>query len=68
MVVAAIYGGLAFVYLVVVPIFAMLYIDRRWYSSSGWEKIFMFFLAFFFFPGTIVFGPLLNLRPQRRTL
>lgn len=66
MVLAAVYGGLALVYLAIMPVATILYVNARWYDSSGWEKIFMFFLAFFFFPGIIVFGPFLNVRPQRR--
>lgn len=63
-----VYGAIAVVYLLVIPFIAMQYINRRWNESSGWEKILMFFLAFFFFPGMILVGPFLNFRPQQRSV
>ncbi|WP_017328244.1 NAD(P)H-quinone oxidoreductase subunit L [Synechococcus sp. PCC 7336] len=68
MLLAALYAALAGIYLVVIPLFAMYYLQLRWNVSSGWEKGLMFFLVFFCFPGTILLGPFLNFRPQQRPL
>jgi NAD(P)H-quinone oxidoreductase subunit L len=56
-------GGL---YLVVFPGLLYLYLQLRWYVASSFERSFMYFLVFFFFPGLLVLSPFLNLRPKRR--
>ena len=68
MLLAALYAALAGAYLLVFPFIFILYVQGRWHSSSGWEKLLIFFGVFFFFPGIILLGPFVNYRPQRRTL
>lgn len=60
------YAVLGFLYLLAVPLGIYLYLQQRWYVASSFERAFMYFLMFFFFPGMIVWGPFLNFRPQRR--
>ncbi|AFY61597.1 MULTISPECIES: NAD(P)H-quinone oxidoreductase subunit L [Cyanophyceae] len=66
--VVATYGGLAGAYLLVLPFLTYLYLQKRWYVASSFERGFMYFLVMFFFPGMIVLAPFLNIRPQPRTL
>lgn len=66
--VVATYGGLAGAYLLVLPFLTYLYLQKRWYVASSFERGFMYFLVMFFFPGMILLAPFLNLRPQPRTL
>lgn len=66
--VVATYGGLAGAYLLVLPFVIYLYLQKRWYVASSFERGFMYFLVMFFFPGMIVLAPFLNIRPQPRTL
>lgn len=66
--VIAAYGGLGGAYLLVLPFFNYLYLQKRWYVASSFERGFMYFLVMFFFPGMILLAPFLNLRPQPRTL
>ncbi|MDX2273316.1 MAG: NAD(P)H-quinone oxidoreductase subunit L [Cyanobacteriota bacterium] len=60
------YAALAGLYLLVLPILATFYIDKRWTSGSSWEKVLMFFLGLFLFPGLLLVGAFINYRPQRR--
>ncbi len=62
------YGGLAGAYLLVIPMLSALYIDQRWTSSSSWEKVLMFFLALFFFPGILLISPFWNFRFPKREI
>ncbi len=62
------YVALAGAYLVVVPLLIYAYLQARWYVASAWERGFMYFLVFFFFPGLLLFSPFLNFRPQRRKI
>ncbi len=55
-------------YLVVVPFALYIYLQKRWYIASSFERGFMYFLVFFFFPGLMVLAPFLNLRPKRRQI
>ncbi|WP_017715084.1 NAD(P)H-quinone oxidoreductase subunit L [Kamptonema formosum] len=55
-------------YLLVVPFALFIYLQKRWYVASSFERAFMYFLVFFFFPGLLLLSPFLNLRPQRRQL
>ncbi len=64
----AAYGLLAGLYLLVIPAIGLIYVDRRWHSSSAWEKVVMFFVVFFFFPGMLLVSPFINVRPQPRSL
>ena len=62
------YLALAGAYLLVFPLAIAILVDKRWNKSGGVEKIFLFFGAFFFFPGIILVAPFINYRPQRRSL
>jgi len=62
------YGGLAVTYLMVFPLATYFYLNKRWYVASSFERGFMYFLVFFFFPGLLLWGPLLNFRNQPRSL
>ncbi len=62
------YGGLAVAYLMVFPLATYFYLNKRWYVASSLERGFMYFLVFFFFPGLLLWGPLLNFRNQPRSL
>lgn len=66
MVVALLYLILSGLYLVVIPIVLYAYLQNRWYVASSFERGFMYFLVFFFFPGLLLFAPFYNLRPKRR--
>ena len=56
-------GGL---YLVIIPLIVYFYLNQRWYVASSVERVVMYFLVFWFFPGMLLFSPFLNLRPKRR--
>ncbi len=62
------YLALAGAYLLVVPVFVVFYLKWRWYSCTAFERAFMYFLVFFFFPGLLVLSPFLNFRPRRRQI
>ncbi|WAS05315.1 NAD(P)H-quinone oxidoreductase subunit L [Gloeomargaritales cyanobacterium VI4D9] len=62
------YGGLAVAYLMVFSLATYFYLNKRWYVASSLERAFMYFLVFFFFPGLLLWGPLLNFRNQPRSL
>ena len=68
MVVALLYLILAGAYLLVVPFTVLLYLKQRWYVASSFERAFMYFMVFFFFPGLLLLGPFVNFRPQRRQI
>jgi len=68
MVVALLYLILAGAYLLAAPIAVLLYLKQRWYVASSVERVLMYFLVFFFFPGLLVLSPIVNLRPQRRQI
>ncbi len=68
MVVLLLYLGLMGVYLLVLPLATYFYLKQRWYVASSLERGFMYFLVFFFFPGLLLWGPLLNFRNQPRSL
>ncbi|MBU6187066.1 MAG: NAD(P)H-quinone oxidoreductase subunit L [Synechococcales bacterium] len=63
-----IYLGLAGVYLLVVPIILFFYLQSRWNNVSSFERGFMYFLVFMFFPGMLLFSPFLNFRPKPREI
>lgn len=63
---ALLYLALSGVYLLVVPAALYLYLQKRWYVVSSFERAFMYFLVFFFFPGLLLLSPFLNLRPKKR--
>lgn len=64
----ALYLVLAGAYLLVVPFLLFNYLRNRWYSATSFERAFMYFLVFFFFPGLLLLSPFLNFRPQKRHL
>jgi len=63
-----IYLGLAGVYLLVVPIILFFYLQSRWNNVSSFERGFMYFLVFMFFPGMLLFSPFLNFRTKPREI
>ena len=63
---ALLYLALSGVYLLVIPAALYLYLQKRWYVVSSFERGFMYFLVFFFFPGLLLLSPFLNLRPKKR--
>jgi NAD(P)H-quinone oxidoreductase subunit L len=66
--VALLYLALGGAYLVAVPLVIFFYLRARWYVATSFERGFMYFLVFFFFPGLLVLSPFLNFRPKRRTI
>jgi NAD(P)H-quinone oxidoreductase subunit L len=66
--VALLYLLLSGVYLLVLPLGVYFYLKTRWYNVSSLERLFMYFLVFFFFPGMLLLSPILNFRPQRRAV
>lgn len=62
------YGGLAIAYLLVIPLAILFYLKARWYTMGSIERFALYGLMFVFFPGMVVLSPLLNFRPQPRTL
>jgi NAD(P)H-quinone oxidoreductase subunit L len=66
MIVALLYLILSGSYLLVIPAGLYLYLQKRWYVASSIERLMMYFLVFFFFPGMLLLSPFLNLRPKRR--
>jgi len=66
MVVALLYLAIAGAFLVVIPGALYFYLQARWYVASSFERAFMYFLVFFFFPGLLLLAPFLNFRPKRR--
>ncbi len=66
--VALLYLVLGGAYLVVVPLVLYFYLQKRWYVVSSFERSFMYFMVFFFFPGMLLLAPFLNFRPKRREL
>lgn len=68
MVVAALYLILSGAYLLVVPAILFVYLQNRWYVASSFERGFMYFMVFFFFPGLLLLSPFLNFRPKKRQI
>ena len=68
LIVALLYLGLSVLYLLIMPGFVYFYLNSRWYVASSFERGFMYFLMFFFFPGVLLLSPFLNFRPKRRQL
>ncbi|MBW4616461.1 MAG: NAD(P)H-quinone oxidoreductase subunit L [Desmonostoc vinosum HA7617-LM4] len=68
MIVPLLYLILAGAYLLVVPVALLFYLKQRWYVASSFERAFMYFLVFFFFPGLLVLSPFINIRPRRRQI
>ena len=68
MVVALLYLVLSGLYLLIAPGAIYFYLQKRWYVASSFERAFMYFLVFFFFPGLLLLAPILNFRPKRRQI
>ncbi|GFE67975.1 NAD(P)H-quinone oxidoreductase subunit L [Chroococcus sp. FPU101] len=68
LIVPALYLILSGLYLLIVPGLVYFYLNSRWYVASSFERGFMYFLMFFFFPGMLLLSPFLNFRPQRREI
>ncbi|NJK28046.1 MAG: NAD(P)H-quinone oxidoreductase subunit L [Coleofasciculaceae cyanobacterium SM2_3_26] len=68
MIALIVYAALAGAYLLVLPLALYFYLQSRWYVASSFERGFMYFLVFFFFPGLLLLSPFLNLRPRRREI
>lgn len=66
--VTLLYLALAGAYLGVGPLLTYLYLQKRWYNCGAFERGFMYFLLFFFFPGMLLFAPFLNFRPKKRVI
>ena len=66
--VALLYLALAGAFLVVIPGVLYFYLQARWYVASSFERGFMYFLVFMFFPGLLLLAPFLNFRPKRRAI
>jgi NAD(P)H-quinone oxidoreductase subunit L len=64
--VALLYLALAGAFLIVIPAALYFYLQARWYVASSFERGFMYFLVFLFFPGLLLLAPFLNFRPKRR--
>jgi NAD(P)H-quinone oxidoreductase subunit L len=65
---ALLYLVLSGVYLLVLPAVVYFYLNSRWYVASSVERVAMYFLVFFSFPGMLLLSPILNFRPQRRAV
>ncbi|MBP0036073.1 MAG: NAD(P)H-quinone oxidoreductase subunit L [Roseofilum sp. Belize BBD 4] len=59
-----VYGILGGTYLLVLPALIYFYLDRRWYGASSIERLLMYFMVFWCFPGILLLAPLINLRPK----
>lgn len=55
-------------YLVVMPALVYFYLNTRFHTAGSFERLIAYFFVFLFFPGMLLLGPLLNSRPQKRTL
>jgi NAD(P)H-quinone oxidoreductase subunit L len=63
---AALYLSLSVIYLLIIPAIVYFYLNKRWYVASSIERVFMYFMVFFSFPGMLLLSPFLNFRPRRR--
>ncbi|MEM9770535.1 MAG: NAD(P)H-quinone oxidoreductase subunit L [Cyanobacteria bacterium P01_D01_bin.73] len=64
----ALYVGIAGTYLLVIPAGLFIYLQKRWYVATSIERLIMYAMVFFFFPGMLAMSPFLNLRPKPRTI
>ncbi|MGD1929156.1 MAG: NAD(P)H-quinone oxidoreductase subunit L [Leptolyngbyaceae cyanobacterium] len=64
----AVYGAIAGTYLLVVPAALLFYLKARWNSVGSIERTVLYGLMFLFFPGMLLLSPLVNFRPQPRTI
>ncbi|WP_171816459.1 MAG: NAD(P)H-quinone oxidoreductase subunit L [cyanobacterium endosymbiont of Epithemia adnata isolate EadnSB Bon19] len=66
--IALLYLTLSVLYLLIIPGIVYFYLNSRWYVASSFERVLMYFLMFFFFPGMLILSPFLNFRPKRRNI
>ncbi|WP_421659157.1 NAD(P)H-quinone oxidoreductase subunit L [Leptothermofonsia sp. ETS-13] len=66
--IALLYLALAGAFLLVIPAMLYFYLRARWYVASSFERGFMYFLVFMFFPGLLLLAPFLNFRPKPRQI
>ena len=59
----ALLGGL---YLLVVPLALFFWMNSRWTRMGKVERLLVYGLVFFFFPGMVLFAPCLNYRMHKR--
>lgn len=64
----AAYAAIAGAYLLVIPLMALFYFKARWYKTGSLERVFLCFVAFFFFPGLLLISPFFNFRPEARQI
>lgn len=67
-IVPLVYLLLAGAYLLVLPLATIFYLKVRWYIASSIERVLMYFLVFFLFPGLLIISPFLNFRPLPRQM
>ena len=60
--VPGIFVVLAALYLVAIPLLLYFWMNTRWHIMGKYERLGIYGLVFLFFPGLILFSPLLNLR------
>ena len=56
------YVGIISIYLFVIPLILFYWMNNRWNIMGKFERLIVYGLVFFFFPGLILFSPFLNLR------
>ncbi|MEB3244273.1 MAG: NAD(P)H-quinone oxidoreductase subunit L [Cyanobacteriota bacterium] len=56
------YASLGGLYLVVIPLALIWWMQKRWTRMGKIERTAVYGLVFLFFPGLILFAPFLNLR------
>ncbi|MGD1928444.1 MAG: NAD(P)H-quinone oxidoreductase subunit L [Leptolyngbyaceae cyanobacterium] len=66
--VLGVYGALAVTYLLVIPAAILLYLKTKWTTMGSVERFLVYGLVFAFFPGMLLLSPILNFRPQPRSL
>jgi NAD(P)H-quinone oxidoreductase subunit L len=62
----ATYAILGALYLVIVPLALMFYVQLRFYKAGSIERLGLYSLVLVFFPGMLLVSPFLNFRPKRR--
>ena len=62
------YAALGGAYLVVIPALIYFYLQNRFHTAGSIERLLAYFFVFFFFPGLLLVGPLINARPKKRQI
>ena len=63
-----VYGALAVTYLLVIPAAILFYLKAKWNTIGSVERFILYGMVFAFFPGMLLLSPILNFRPQPRSL